>query len=155
MNDMARTIVLYALLIGMIVGVFKLYKNHEQAEIDRGDSSMFSSYPPGTYKLDTTIVSCAGLKAGDGVAYHPSTAPGTLRVARVVAREGDRVQIDGASVRVNGTVVPGVTDRTDVQIPSLEIPRGCVFLLAERSGSAQDSLVTGPVPMAQIAWRLK
>jgi signal peptidase I len=153
-SGLIQSVVIYALAIALIVGGFRLYKNSGQVTIDSGDRSMAPSYPPGTYKIDSSLAKLSDLKYGDVVAYWLSSKPSVYRVGRIVALEGDRVDAAEGAVKINGAASGRKLDRLDVSIAELRIPRGCLFVLAEASSAGTDSVALGPVPFAQILGKL-
>ena len=154
MTGLLQNVILYVVVIAIIVVGFKFYKNSSQAVIDPTDRSMLPAYPYGSYKLDTSLVKTSDLKPGDVVSYWLTNAPSTYRVARVVALEGDRIEIADGLVKINGVASPYRLDQPDRRFPEVKVPRGCVYLLCEASAAGVDSIKLGPVPFYQVIGRL-
>ena len=80
---------------------------------------------------------------------------GTMIAGRVVALEGDTVNIDSQGLIVNGAYQqePGITDDTTqvadgVTFP-LTVPDGAVFVLGDNRDEAVDSRIVGCIPADQ------
>jgi type IV secretory pathway protease TraF len=77
-------------------------------------------------------------------------------VARIIATEGQRVEVQEKAVLVDGSPVTYGTKNTSTSIvtPELTVPRGCIFLLCDdygKSGSfEQDSRRFGPIPVEAV-----
>jgi hypothetical protein len=151
-QELIRTAIGYGLVLGMILLGFYLYReNRIKVEIDATDHSMSPEYISGTYKIDTATP----IFAGDAVAFGLPDKPDELRVARVVALEGSRVEIDAAGkVTVDGKVNKNISYST-LKPLDFRVPRGCAYLLADSAGTGIDSTKLGPIPLFQIAGKLK
>jgi signal peptidase I len=167
MRDMVRSFITYAVVIALIIGVFKLLKVRELVTIDTNDHSMEPEYARGDYKLDTRALSAGQYKSGDTgdvVAYALPGKPETVRVARVVAVPGETVALERQresdpnsriEVKVNGKVCGRFRLETPQwHFPPIVVPRGCLFLVADRPQEAEDSLRVGPVPFYCIRGKL-
>lgn len=70
-------------------------------------------------------------------------------VSRVVAREGDEVDIDSKGLKVNGnriveeTIIKETTQVKDAVKFPLTVPKGCVFALGDNRDIAIDSRIVG------------
>jgi signal peptidase I len=168
MRDMIRSVLIYVVAIALIIGVFKLLKMYERVVIDTNDHSMeMIEYPCGTYRLSTAALKAEDYKAGDNgdvVAYFVPGKPDTQRVARVVALPGDKLTIERVKasdptspllVKVNGK--PSNRFKPDFpewHFPEIVVPRGCLFLMADKPSEGDDSLRVGPVPFYCIRGKL-
>ncbi len=152
MQELFRTAVGYALVLGLILLGFYLYKdNRTKVEIDANDHSMNPEFGAGGYKIDTI----SPLVVGDAVAFGTPEKPDELKVARVVALEGSRIEIDAAGkVTVDGKVNKN-TSTSLLKPLDFRVPRGCAYLLVDSAGQGTDSTKLGPVPLFQIAGKLK
>jgi signal peptidase I len=78
------------------------------------------------------------------------------RVARVVAMEGQKVEVKGEEVIVDGSAIQNPTrqNRSRFDVPELTVPRRCVFVVSDlRSKGASadyDSRGLGPIPLEAI-----
>jgi signal peptidase I len=156
-QELFQTIVIYAVVIGMVLLGFHLYKsNRLSAEIDTNDQAMSPEYTPGAYKVDSTVP-LAQLKSGDAVAYALPETPDKLRVARIVAVEGELLEFDAkGAVQVGGKTIKQTYGNTAIRPASMRVPRGCVFVLVDAANTqALDSSRAGPIPLYQIAGKMK
>jgi type IV secretory pathway protease TraF len=83
-------------------------------------------------------------------------------LARVVAREGQRVQVTDKDLLVDGQPyeVLGVKNKTSLaEVPELVVPRGCLFVISDnrsRRGSVEnDSRSFGPIPLDAVTHAFK
>jgi signal peptidase I len=156
-QELFQTLVIYVVVIGMVLLGFHLYKtNRLSAEIDTNDQAMAPEYTPGAHKVDSTTP-LTQLKTGDAVAYSLPETPDKLRVARIVAVEGELLEFDAkGGVQVGGKAIRQVYNNPAVRPASLRVPRGCVFVLVDAQYSqALDSSRAGPIPLYQIAGKMK
>jgi signal peptidase I len=168
MGNLIRSVIMYVVVIALIVAVLKLLKMHERAVIDPTDHSMETiEYPNGTYKVDSSALKAEDYKAGDGgdvVSYFVPGKPGAQHVARVVALPGEKVAIERTKstvanaplvVKVNGKASNLFRpDSMEWHFPEIVVPRGCLFLMADKPSEGEDSLRVGPVPYYCIRGKL-
>jgi signal peptidase I len=154
MKEMINQLALFAFMLALIIGGEKLYKSRQSVSILPTDNSMSSAdFPPGSYKVDNTIVEASQLKSGDAVGFRVPGEPSQQRIARVAAVEGQRISGDGKSVLVDGNPLPFQTDGR--RIPEFRIPRGCVYVLSDNFAHANDSGFFGPLASVHIIGRVK
>ena len=121
-------------LLTYVGGVFMCHDNKAYPMIKDGDLVI-------TYRLDK-------LKQGDVTAYRRD---GSIRFGRVIAFEGDVVDIAGDYVTVNGyglyedTVYPTPSEGAAVQFP-YTVPDGTVFVLNDYRSDLGDSRTYGAIP---------
>src|SRR5207245_1768545 len=82
---------------------------------------------------------------------------GGPRVGRVVATEGQRVEVTETDVLVDGqpftdpAIHPG---STRIDMPELVVPRGCVFVVCDLRGAPgaaeNDGRLLGPIPVEAV-----
>jgi len=168
MGDLVRSVIMYAVVLALIIGVFKLFKMHERATIDPNDHSMeVVEFPSGGYQLNSAPLKAEDYKGGEGgdvVAYFVPGKPETERVARVLALPGEKVAVEWRKppepssptvVKVNGKVCSRFrTDSAEWHFTEIVVPRGCLFLMADRPSEGEDSLKVGPVPSYCIRGKL-
>ena len=151
MQEMIRTIIVYVVIIGLILGGFYLFKNNRYSvEIGVMDRFMTPDFPAGSYIIDAS----APIQVNDAVAFALSDKPDELKVARVVALSGAKIEIEATGVvKVNGTLNVHKTDPRAAAV-EFRVPQGCVFLLTDQEGGV-DSSKLGPIAMLQIVGKLK
>lgn len=162
MGDLVRSIIGYAITIALIIGGFRLYKLQDKAYIDPNDHSMKpEEYGVGGHALTTTGLSIDDYKQGDVVAFKLFAKPDEHRVARVVAVEGQRVEVVNKQVKVEGKTTAFKVDIPDWAFPEMRVPRGCVFLISDVSSfwsttepGVGDSMRIGPVPFYNLLGKL-
>jgi len=168
MGDLVRSVILYAVVIALVIGIFKLLKARDRATIEAFDHSMgVVEFPSGGYGLNSEALKAEDYMAGergDVVAYSIPGKLGAQRVARVVALPGERVALERSKesdpnspvvVKVNGQVSGRFkTDSTVWHFPEVVVPRGCLFLMADSPLDGEDSLKVGPVPFYCIRGKL-
>lgn len=169
MGSIIRSIIIYIVVMAVIIGVFKLLKMYKQVTIDPNDHSISEiEFPNGSYSLHTEARQATDYKSGENgsvVAYYVPGKPGEQHVARVVALPGEKVAVERRLaadpmspllVKVNGVVSPLFkTDTVEFHFPDIVVPRGCLFLMADRTTEGTDSLKMGPVPFYCIRGRLR
>lgn len=167
---------------GAILGACWLWKNAKRVYVDTNDHSMEPAYPAGNYWLN---VDPGCIEVNWAVAFYPPGQMERMRVAWVVAKEGQRVALSDAPDGGKLLLVDGqpttnglrgwrpesastLTARGFCQVldprpkgsqteenlkNEIVVPRGCVFLLAEKPD--EDSFRYGPIPVRNIVGRLK
>jgi len=161
-GDIIRSAIGYAITIGLIVGGFYFYKIQLKATIDPNDQSMRpEEYPYGNYAVNNKGISIADYKAGDVVAFYLSAKPDQHRVGRVVAVEGQRVEVSMPNklVKVDGKATTYKLENADMYFPEWRVPRGCVFVLSDKpavwtEAGIGDSTKVGPVPYYNLLGKL-
>lgn len=89
------------------------------------------------------------LKQGDEIVY---THEGTIRYGRIIASEGDVVEIKDDYVTVNGygilenAVYPNTNQGSSITYP-YTVPEDCVFVLNDFRSEVSDSSNYGGIPM--------
>lgn len=120
-------------------------------------ASMMPAILPGDrFFADKTVGQSGGAKLERGavVVFTNPNDPRLTFVKRVVGLPGDRIEIAGPRVRVNGAdftrddsgEAPAPAPTTTTYL----VPSGCVFVLGDQLAHAIDSRVFGPVPLANV-----
>ena len=123
------------LLLTFVVGVYVCHTNTSYPMIKDGDLCL--TFRP------------AAPKSGDAVVYR---SEGETRFGRVVALEGDSVEINGEVVLVNGenvmipAVYPTSAEDSSITYP-YTVPEGCMFVLHDFRSDTTDSRMAGAVPL--------
>lgn len=136
-----------AIVLGVIVvfsfvfGFMRVADPSMEPRFQDGDLILF-------YRLDKDY------QAGDVAVFEYN---GQLTSGRVVAKDGDTVNIDSQGLLVNGSYQQeqGITDETTqvadgVTFP-LTVPQDSVFLLGDNRDEAVDSRIVGCVPQDQTS----
>lgn len=129
------TALVVVILCVFVVGIHVNHGNSSYPMIKDGDLVI-------TYKLSE-------LQAGQEIAYRKD---GNLRLGRIVAMEGDEVQISDQSLMVNGygiledTVYPTTAEGAAVSFPYV-VPDGTVFVLNDFRSDVNDSRTFGAIPL--------
>ncbi|MCC8067251.1 MAG: signal peptidase I [Clostridiales bacterium] len=80
---------------------------------------------------------------------------GEQKIGRIVAREGDVVNMDDTgTLLVNGTVQSGeilfaTYAKEEITYP-YQVPEGCVFILCDYRTNGTDSRTYGPIPLSDV-----
>ena len=125
-------------LLFFVVGVYANHSNSSYPMLKDGDLCF-------TYKLGK-------LQTGDEIAYKQE---GKMHFGRIVATEGDIVDIKDGTVAVNGysvfenTIYPTTAEGATVAFP-YTVPTGTVFVLNDYRDDIQDSRVYGSIPKKQM-----
>lgn len=119
-------------------------------------ASMMPAILPGDrFFADKTVGQSGGAKLERGavVVFTNPNDPRLTFVKRVIGLPGDRVEIAGTKVRVNGAdFTHGDSGEAKAPSPTTTylVPSGCVFVLGDQLAHAIDSRVFGPVPLANV-----
>ena len=130
------TVLVITLLLVFVFGVYVNHSNSSYPMIKDGDLCL-------TYKL-------GDIRQGDVVAYE---ANGETKFARVIALEGDNVEIKNDYVAVNGigifeeTVYSTSAEGSSISYP-YKVPSGTVFVLNDFRSDTSDSRTLGGIPLS-------
>ena len=98
--------------------------------------------------------SLAKIERGEIILYWLPKDPKTNYVKRVVAIAGDKVEVFGKEVRVNGKLIettePVEPMNIVIQNSEIQIPEGYLFLLGDNQNNSWDSRVHGPVSVGSV-----
>lgn len=86
-------------------------------------------------------------KRGDIVVFRYPEDPSKDFIKRIIATEGDTVEIVDGKVYVNGEALeePYVADHGRDHLPPTQVPSGTIFVLGDNRRNSQDSRYFGPV----------
>lgn len=130
------TVLIITLLLFFVFGIHVNHSNSSYPMIKDGDLCL-------TYKL-------GDIKQGDVIAF---TANGETKFARVIALEGDSVEIKNDYVAVNGigifdeTVYSTSAEGSTISYP-YKVPSGTVFVLNDLRSDTSDSRTLGGIPLS-------
>lgn len=123
------------LICTFVVGVYVNHSNSAYPMLKDGDLCI-------TYRL-------AKLAQGDEIAYESGD---TIKFGRIIAFEGDSVDIKDDYIMVNGygifedTVYQTTSDGSTIEYP-YTVPDGCVFVLNDFRSDVSDSRTYGGIPL--------
>lgn len=122
-----------------VVGVYRMSGNEMYPAVRDGDLCL-------TYRLDP-------LRSGDVVAYHRQD--GSVSLARIVAHNGDVLDLDEGGMLINGAhpaeEIFYPTDLTELPFSlPLTLEQGSAFLLNDFRSARNDSRSFGPVAEAEL-----
>jgi signal peptidase I len=103
-------------------------------------------------RLRTKPADPAALKRGDVVLFtDPAKLDRTL-VKRIVALAGDRVELRGGILYLNGSQVaePYTLQTFVANVAPIEVPPGKVYVLGDNRGASFDSRHFGPLPIENV-----
>lgn len=151
-------------------------RDHAVASFRIPSASMAPSLWPGDIAFVDRRYACIGctgsVRRGDVVVFAYPNDRTRYYVKRVVGLPGDRVQVEGERLRVNGKPVsapeaamppPGALARAQVQrsvaagAASIDqlVPPGQVFVLGDALRASVDSREFGSVPLADVVGRVR
>lgn len=143
MIKLGVTAAVLLILFVFIIGIFVCHDNSSYPMIKDGDLCLTSRLSP--------------LKQGDEIAYKSSD--GSIRFGRVVALEGDSIEIDDGSITVNGygvyenAVYPTTAEGASISFP-YTVPEGCVFILNDYRSDISDSRTLGAIPVSSTKGKI-
>ncbi|KAI8463543.1 MAG: peptidase S24/S26A/S26B/S26C [Monoraphidium minutum] len=100
--------------------------------------------------------------AGDVVIFHPVAGVGNrsifgddVFIKRVVAVEGDTVEVHDGTLFVNGAprTEPFINERPGYVLSKLVVPPGDIFVMGDNRNNSYDSHVWGPLPKENVVAR--
>ena len=95
-----------------------------------------------------------GPQRGDVVTFMPPGEEDVL-IKRVVALPGERVEVQGGQVFINGQLLeePWITHLGGPGYPPTAVPPLHIFALGDNRANSRDSRYFGPVPLERVTGR--
>lgn len=151
MKEAIHLLIMFAMLLGVIIGGEKFFKHRHAVTIAPTDASMNTAeFPSGSYKVDVRLLDIKQIQPGDVVAFRMPGETAVERIGRVAAVEGQKISCDPKTgLQVDGKTQAFITD-VSRRIPEFRVPRGCVYVMCDSPLNGTDSVNFGPLPIQQI-----
>lgn len=135
----AAIVVIFAILF-----VFRFYSIPSE--------SMYPTLKVNDRILGTAIYfpTCDSVDIGDVVCFYPPGNDTTVYVKRVIAKEGDRVQISGNTIYVNGEVSPYGDSGGLITSLDFVVDEGCLWMAGDNGTVSADSRIWGELPVDRL-----
>jgi signal peptidase I len=154
--ELLQTLILTAVVfLGVQVFVAQPFRVEQQ--------SMEPTVRPDQYVLvDKLTPRLTGYRRGDIIVFEPPATwvdPGTEFIKRVVGLPGERLDVTGGHVLIDGVPLaePYLAAGVVTSAPGIQhewtIPPGDVFVMGDNRPDSADSRVFGPVPITAITGR--
>jgi len=165
MREAFYTGLLFVIALGLVLVCFWMYKHFtHKVVIDPNDHSMESipgssdprehdGYSYGSHRLTQPPQSAKDVLPGAAVAYMTPGSSEKRRVGWVLAVEGQRLEVRGGEVYVEGKPGPRKILNLKPDFPEVVVPRGCAFVWAHIP--EDDSSWHGAIPVRNILGHLK
>lgn len=129
----------------------------------RGDVVTFEApskniYGPGEYDLNNPVAKYAyqPINIFNKFTYYVLEINKTSYIKRVIAIEGDKVEIKDGNVYINNELLPekylaeGVKTEATGVFNNFIVPKGCVFLMGDNRSGSMDCRNFGCIPVERI-----
>ena len=129
----------------------------------RGDVVTFEApskniYGPGEYDLNNPVAKYAyqPINIFNKFTYYVLEINKTSYIKRVIALEGDKVEIKDGKVYINNELLPekylaeGVKTEATGVFNNFIVPKGCVFLMGDNRSGSMDCRNFGCIPVEKI-----
>lgn len=156
LREVGETIILTLIIFFLIQLVIKNFRVDGTSMADNLHNGQYLiidklSY----YPWLTEYVGIGGPQRGDVVVFEPPNLPGTDYVKRVIALEGEKVEIIQGEVFVNDEPLPQpfLPRHGSYTMPPRVVPEGEVFVLGDNRNNSNDSHNWGTLPIDNIVGR--
>jgi signal peptidase I len=102
---------------------------------------------------------------GDIIIFHPTQGVGgsssggllddNVFIKRVVAIEGDKIEVKDGKLIVNGKArtEPFINEVPNYTLSPFVVPNGCIFVMGDNRNNSYDSHIWGPLPVENVIGR--
>jgi len=113
--------------------------------------------------VNKTVYDVEPMARGDVVVIRSPDSPRTKLVKRLIALPGDRVEVNGPDIVVNGLKIPRLSS-VAATLPStgpagttieLTVPHGHGYFLGDNIDNSYDSRQMGPMPLGNVVGRVE
>lgn len=151
------TYVYAGMVVAVGLGILAYECNFDVYKTDDTNDKQFNDpeLKMGTWRLGRLPSRGAPLETGLFVVFRMRGAERSL-VSRIVAVEGQKVEVRADEVLVDGQAIPAPkgAGKSRFDVPEIVVPRGCVFcvndLRAKGASAECDSRRFGPIPIEAI-----
>ena len=153
MREFILKIVGFIIVLIVIFAIFWGVKRQNWITIEASDQSMAPDYSGGTYHISPRPLSQEELVIGKAYAFVvPESTEREKRVAWLVAKEGQRIEVKEKGIYVDGAKSDCRINIGRQTIAVFVIPRGTVYLLSVTP--EKDSFSYGPIPFRNVLGQL-
>lgn len=154
----------WGVLVAGILGAVWWWTHFDMVSFDEAENLQFSrpqiEKDASRMGRRVSTLTINDLTPGELVRFKTQRTRNWTLTARVVAKAGERVRIEGKEVFVNGEKFEDTYARSLSKhdyMPELIVPDGCVFVLNDRrwghGADRCDSRALGPIPLGSITHR--
>ena len=141
LSDMNRRLIFLALFVGM-VSLFTIPGLVPSESMDP------------TLKVEDLVIyqKTDSVEIGDVVLFKYPYDKSRKYVKRVIADEGDRIEIQGSDVYVNGTVIeePYIKEEWTGNMIEVVVPANHLFVMGDNRNNSEDSRFFGSISKADV-----
>jgi len=148
LREWAETIII-AVLVALVIKTFVV-----QLYVVDGPSMEPTLYTSDRLLVNKFLYRLRDPRPGEIVVLQDPTRPARELIKRVVATEGESIEVRKNVVYINGKELDEpfvnelVTKRED--IPSTTVPAGHVYVMGDNRSWSQDSRAIGPIPLSKV-----
>jgi len=152
-REQISKLLMLLLTLCIIFGIFWGLKQQNWVTIPQMDNTMEPEYPAGTYHVGVAPEKMDDIVVGKAYAFMvPGSPQLEKRVAWIIAKEGQTVELKDMAVHVNGIKTEININIGKKTMAPFVVPRGCVYMMS--TIPEKDSLTFGPIPLRNLAGKL-